>query len=119
MLSHVPEVISSNPAYGKVYLIQHFVIKFVSSFLWVFPFPPTIKDVHRGTFLAKCADFTCSTSGEENDLANQKSGQPTLDSHHFKTDTTLLLDPLRNNCCKFCGWACSGSEADVENMNSL
>ena len=40
---------SSNPIHGKVYSIQHYVIKFVSdlrqvgSFLWVLRFPPTIK----------------------------------------------------------------------------
>jgi hypothetical protein len=40
------KVVSSNPAYGEVYSIQHYVIKFVSDlrqiggFLW---FPPLIK----------------------------------------------------------------------------
>jgi hypothetical protein len=42
-------VVSLNPAYGKVYLIQHYVIKFVSDlrqvggFLWELRFPPPIK----------------------------------------------------------------------------
>ena len=42
-------VVSSNPVYGKVYLIQHYVIKFVSAlrlvsgFLRVLWFPPPIK----------------------------------------------------------------------------
>jgi hypothetical protein len=34
---------STNPAHGKVYSIQHYVIKFVSGFLWVLRFPPPIK----------------------------------------------------------------------------
>jgi hypothetical protein len=43
------KVVSFNPAHGKVYLIQHYVIKFVSDlwqsvgFLWVLQFPPPIK----------------------------------------------------------------------------
>jgi len=42
-------VVSSNPAYGEVYSIQHYVIKFVSdlqqvdSFLRVLRFPPPIS----------------------------------------------------------------------------
>jgi hypothetical protein len=42
-------VVSSNPAHGEVYLIQHYVIKFVSAlrqfggFLRVLWFPPPIK----------------------------------------------------------------------------
>jgi hypothetical protein len=42
-------VVSSNPAHGEVYLIQHYVMKFVSdllqvgSFLRVLRFPPPIK----------------------------------------------------------------------------
>jgi len=42
-------VVSSNPAHGEVYSIQHYVIKFVSDFrqvggfLWVLQFPPQIK----------------------------------------------------------------------------
>ena len=38
-------VVSSNPAHSEVYLIQHYVIKFVSvcGFLRVFRFPPPIK----------------------------------------------------------------------------
>ena len=41
--------IASNPVYGEVYSIQHFVKKFVSDlrqvggFLWVLRFPPPIK----------------------------------------------------------------------------
>jgi hypothetical protein len=43
------KVVSSNPVHGKVYLIQHYVIKFVSDlrqvsgFLRVLRFPPPIK----------------------------------------------------------------------------
>ena len=43
------KVVSSNPVHGKVYLIQHYVIKFVSNirlvdaFLWEHWFPPPIK----------------------------------------------------------------------------
>ena len=43
------KVMSSNPADGKVYSMQHYVIKFVShirqvgDFLWVLRFPPPIK----------------------------------------------------------------------------
>jgi len=43
------KVVSSNPAYGEVYLIQHYVIKFVSDlrqiggFPRVLQFPPPIK----------------------------------------------------------------------------
>jgi hypothetical protein len=43
------KVVSFNPVHGKVYSIQHYVIKFVSdlwqvnSFLWVLRFPPPIK----------------------------------------------------------------------------
>ena len=39
-------IVSSNPTHGEVYLIQHYVIKFVSDlqqvsgFLWVLRFPP-------------------------------------------------------------------------------
>jgi len=42
-------VVSSNPAYGQVYLIQHYVIKFVRNlqpvggFLQVLRIPPPIK----------------------------------------------------------------------------
>ena len=42
-------IVSLNPAHGKVYLIQHYVIKFVSDlqqvggFLWVRRFSPPIK----------------------------------------------------------------------------
>ena len=42
-------VVSSNPAYGEVYSIQHYVIKLVSDlqqvdgFLQVLWFPPSIK----------------------------------------------------------------------------
>ena len=44
-------VVSSNPVHGKVYLIKHYVIKFVSDlrqvdgFLWahVLQFPPLIR----------------------------------------------------------------------------
>ena len=41
--------VSSNPIYGEVYSIQHYVIKFISGlwlvggFLWVFRFLPPIK----------------------------------------------------------------------------
>ena len=43
------KVVSSNPAHGEVYSIQHYVIKFdsdlrdVCGFLWVLRFPPPIK----------------------------------------------------------------------------
>ena len=43
------KVVNSNPTHGKVYLVQHYVIKFVSElrqvggFLLVFCFPPPIK----------------------------------------------------------------------------
>jgi hypothetical protein len=43
------KIVSSNPAHGEVYSIQHYVIKFVSDlrqfggFLRVFPFPAPIK----------------------------------------------------------------------------
>jgi len=43
------KVVSSNPVYGEVYSIQHYVIKFVSDlrqngrFLRVLRFPPPIK----------------------------------------------------------------------------
>ena len=42
------KVVSSNPAHGELYMIQHYVIKFVSNlwqvcgFLWVLRFPPSI-----------------------------------------------------------------------------
>jgi hypothetical protein len=45
----ITEVVSSNPAHGEVYLIQHYVIKFVkdlrqvAGFLRAFRFPPPIK----------------------------------------------------------------------------
>ena len=45
------KVVSLNPGHGKVYLIQHYVIKFVSDlrqnsgFLQVLQFPPPLK--HR------------------------------------------------------------------------
>jgi hypothetical protein len=43
------KVVSSNPAHGEVYSIQHYVIKFVSDvrqvgdFLRILKFPPPIK----------------------------------------------------------------------------
>jgi hypothetical protein len=43
------KVMSSNPAHGEVYSIQHYVINFVndlqqvSGFLWVLQFPPPIN----------------------------------------------------------------------------
>jgi hypothetical protein len=43
------KAVSSNPVHSEVYLIQHYVIKFVcdllqvSGFLWVLWFPPPIK----------------------------------------------------------------------------
>ena len=43
------KVVISNPVHGEVYLIQPYVIKFVSDlqqvggFLWVLRFPPSIK----------------------------------------------------------------------------
>ena len=47
------KIVSLNPTHGKVYSIQHYVIKFVSDlqqvcgFLWVLRFPPTNKtDCH-------------------------------------------------------------------------
>ena len=48
----ITNVVSSNIADGEVYLIQHYVIKFVSDlqqvsgFLWVLWFPPPIKLTH-------------------------------------------------------------------------
>jgi hypothetical protein len=42
-------VVSLNPAHGKVYSIEHYVIKFVGDlqqvggFLWVLQFPSSIK----------------------------------------------------------------------------
>jgi hypothetical protein len=45
----ITNVVSSNPAHGEVYSIQHYVIKFVSDlqqfggFLCVLWFPPPIK----------------------------------------------------------------------------
>jgi hypothetical protein len=36
------KVVSSNPVHSEVYLIQHYVIKFVS-FIWVLRFHPQIK----------------------------------------------------------------------------
>jgi hypothetical protein len=45
----ITKAVSSNSALGEVYLIQHYVIKFVSDlrqvcgFLWVLRFPPLIK----------------------------------------------------------------------------
>jgi hypothetical protein len=49
LVSITTNVVSSNPAHGEVYSIQHYVIKFVSdlrqvgSFLRVLRFPPPIK----------------------------------------------------------------------------
>ena len=43
------KVVSSNPAYGEVFSIQHYMKRFVSDlrqvggFLWVILFPPSIK----------------------------------------------------------------------------
>ena len=45
----ITKVVSLYPAHGEVYLMQHYVIKFVSDlryvdgFLWVLWFPPPIK----------------------------------------------------------------------------
>jgi len=47
------KAVSSNPAHGEVYSIQHYVINFVSDlrqvngFLWVLRFPPLIKLTQR------------------------------------------------------------------------
>jgi hypothetical protein len=47
--NHLTKVVSLNPAHGKEYLIQHYVIKFISDleqfcgFLWALWFPPLIK----------------------------------------------------------------------------
>jgi hypothetical protein len=44
--------VNSNPVHGEMYLIQHYVIKFVNDlrqvggFLWVLWFPPPIKQRH-------------------------------------------------------------------------
>ena len=35
------KIMTYNPAHGGVYLIQHYVIKFVSSFLWILQFNPS------------------------------------------------------------------------------
>jgi hypothetical protein len=46
---NMTKVVSSNLTHGKVYFIQHYVIKFASDlrqvggFLWVLWFPPPIK----------------------------------------------------------------------------
>jgi hypothetical protein len=46
-------IVSMNPVHGEMYLIQHYVIKFVSNlqqvsgFLWVLWFPPPIKLTSR------------------------------------------------------------------------
>ena len=45
-LSITTNVVSSNPAHGEVYLIQHYVLKFVSDLRQVsdfLRFPPPIK----------------------------------------------------------------------------
>jgi len=48
-VSITTNVVCSNPPHGEVYLIQHYVIKFVSDlqqvcgFLWVLQFTPPIK----------------------------------------------------------------------------
>jgi hypothetical protein len=42
-VSIINKVVGSNPVHGEVYSIQHYVIKFVSGFLWVLRFPPPIK----------------------------------------------------------------------------
>jgi hypothetical protein len=45
----ITKVVSLYPAHGEVYLMQHYVIKFVSDlrhvdgFLWILWFPPPIK----------------------------------------------------------------------------
>jgi hypothetical protein len=45
----ISSVVSSNPAHGEVYSIQHNVIQFVialrnvGSFRWILQFPPSIK----------------------------------------------------------------------------
>ena len=36
-------VVGLNPVHGEVYLIQHYVIKFVNGFVRVLRFPPPIK----------------------------------------------------------------------------
>jgi hypothetical protein len=52
-LGHLTKVVSLIPAYGEVYLIQHYGIKFVSdlqyvsSFLCVLRFPPPVKLTKR------------------------------------------------------------------------
>jgi hypothetical protein len=38
-VSNTTKVVSANPAHGEVYLIQHYVIKFVSDLRQVFGFP--------------------------------------------------------------------------------
>ena len=54
------KAVSSNPAHSEVYLIQHYVIKFVSDlqqvggFLWVLLFPPPIKLTATSVTMFKC-----------------------------------------------------------------
>jgi hypothetical protein len=49
MMPITTNVVSSNPAHGEVYSIQHYVIKIISDlrqlrgFLWILRFPPPIK----------------------------------------------------------------------------
>jgi hypothetical protein len=46
----ITKCVSSNPADGDVYSVQHYVIKFIrdlrqiGGFLWVLVFPPLIKN---------------------------------------------------------------------------
>ena len=55
------KIVSSNPAHGEVYSIQHYVIKFIFSdlpqvggFLWVLRFPPPEKKLTATILLKYC-----------------------------------------------------------------
>jgi hypothetical protein len=39
------KVVSSNPVHGEVYLIQHYVIKFVNGLVWFMVFNATFNNI--------------------------------------------------------------------------
>jgi hypothetical protein len=68
------KVVSLNPVHGEVYLIQLYVIKFVSDlrqvdgFLWVLWFPPPIKHQNIAEMLWKVALNTISQANQSKNV---------------------------------------------------
>jgi hypothetical protein len=71
------KVVSSNPAHGEVYPIQHYVIKFVcevrqvGGFLWLFRCPTYTNKTHRHDILLKVVFSTITPNPNQYCKKNQ------------------------------------------------